>query len=269
MGKIRLLYDENTKIRFKIRDIIQTSLSALEAFLDSISKNYPDLISLVIKNLTSKFQKIKNYNLSLNLELTRFQDYPRLMDENINMILSLVKFTKYQEKSIDEEIDIEVSDLIHTFNHFEYCFVESLMKILPFGEVINYYQNFLNDLTKSKRNPDNYIENMQDLADHLRNFSERWHDLEAILEIINEEKMVCKVTKCRWAEDLKDIDPEIGYTMMCHQDFERAKNFNPNFVLTRNHTLMKGDEYCDFCYHDIRNNKDIIHPSDDFWDEFN
>lgn len=269
MTKMRFKCIKNSKIKFRIKDIIQMSLSGLEAFLDNISKNYPDLLEIVINNLTSHFEKIKDYNVSLNLELKGFQEYPQLMNKSINIILYLVQFTKYQQISIDEEIEIEVSDLIHTFNHFEYYFIESLMKILSVEEAINHYQNFVNELTESKRDPKNYLENLQDLANNFKNFSERWHDLEAILEIIDKEKLVYKIKKCRWAEDLKDFDPEIGYTMICHQDFERAKNFNPNFVLTRNHTLMEGDEFCDFCYHDTRNKKDISHPSNDFWNKFN
>ena len=32
---------------------------------------------------------------------------------------------------------------------------------------------------------------------------------------------------------------------------------------------MEGDEYCDFCYHDTRKEKKVVHPSDDFWNKFN
>jgi len=212
---------------------------------------------------------MEDNNVSLNLELNRFQDLLLLVAKSINMILYLVQFTKYQEKSIDMEMDIEVTDLIHTFNHFEYSFIESLMKTLTFEEAINYYQNFVNELTKSRRDPGKYLKDLPELSNNFRDFSKRWHDLEAILEIKNDEKMVYKITKCRWAEDLKFIDSKIGYTIMCHQDFERTKNFNPDFVLTRKHTLMEGDEYCDFCYHDTRKEKELVHPSNDFWNKFN
>lgn len=60
MTKIRFKCIKNSKIKFKIKDIIQMSLSGLEAFLDNISKNYPDLLEIVINNLTSHFEKIKD-----------------------------------------------------------------------------------------------------------------------------------------------------------------------------------------------------------------
>jgi hypothetical protein len=143
------------------------------------------------------------------------------------------------------------------------------MEILTFEEVIDYYRNFVEVLTKSRRDPKNYVNNLRELSKNFGDFSERWHDLEATLEIIDEQTMVYKIKKCRWAEDLKDFDSKIGYSIMCHQDFERARNFNPNFLLTRNYTIMEGNEYCDFCYHDTRNKKNIVHPSNDFWEKFN
>lgn len=268
MGKIRFYCDENSTIKFKIKDIVQMCLSGLEAFLDNISEKNPSSLNIIIKVLTSRFEKTRDFNISLNSEYKQFQEFPKLVDKSINMILSLVKFTEYQPKSIEEEINLKVTDIIHTLNHFEYYFIDSLLEIMPFQEVIKYYQNFVNELTQSRKDPSNYLNSLQDLASNFKAFSEKWHDLEATLEIIHEGKMVYKVKKCRWAEDLKHFEPEIGYTLMCHQDFERVKNFNPHFVLTRKHTLMESGEYCDFCYHDTRNIKDISHPSKEFWKEF-
>ena len=52
------------------------------------------------------------------------------------------------------------------------------------------------------------------------------------------------------------------YAMLCYSDFQGAKNLNPNFILTRTKTIMMGDEYCDFCYHDTQKVKEITHPSE-------
>jgi hypothetical protein len=226
-------------------------------------------MDVIIKNITLQFKIIKDYNLSLNLELMRFQEYPQLIKKNINTILYLVKFTKYQNKAIDKELNLEVSDIIHTFNHFEYYFVDSLTKILPYKEVIKLIQNFIDELTHSKRELKNYLNNLQELLNNFQNFLEKWHDLDDSLEIINGKKLIYKIKKYMWAEVLKEFKPEIGNTLMYHQDFKKAKNLNPNFVHTRTHTLMKGDEPCDFCYHNTRNIKDIYHPSNEFWHNFN
>ncbi len=55
--------------------------------------------------------------------------------------------------------------------------------------------------------------------------------------------------------------------MLCYSDFQGAQNLNPNFVLTRTKTLMMGDDYCDFYYHDTRKDKDLSHPRESEFEE--
>ena len=56
---------------------------------------------------------------------------------------------------------------------------------------------------------------------------------------------------------MKGLDSELSYFMTCYTDFENTKNLNPDFILTRSKTLMMGDDYCDFCYHDKRKVKEV------------
>ena len=262
IGKINFTCNESANIRFKIKNIIQMSLAGLEAFLENVSKKIPNSLNTIVDHLISEFEKIEDYHVSLSTDYKILRNNPQLINKSINIILSLLNFPKYQQNSIDEEIDVDVTDIIHAFNHFEYFFIDSLLKIMSREEAIKYYQNFVNKLTQSRRDPTKYLDTLQDLVKNFKEFSERWHDLEAVLEIIDEGKLIYKIKKCRWAEDLKNFKPEIGYTLMCHQDYERAKNFNPNFILTRTKTILMGDDYCDFCYHDTRKDKDLTHPSE-------
>lgn len=90
---------------------------------------------------------------------------------------------------------------------------------------------------------------------------------ECVIGPLDEERLLYKVKKCEWAEMLKDFDVELYDAMMCYSDFQGAKNLNPNFILTRTKTILIGDDYCDFCYHDTRKDQDLTHPSEkDFED---
>ena len=121
---------------------------------------------------------------------------------------------------------------------------------------------------KAQRNPENYFETFEDLIKNLKTIIDNIQTIEAIAEVLDDDKMIFKITKCKWAEMLRDLDPEFGFAMLCSTDYEQAKNYNPDFVLTRNNTLMEGDDYCDFCYHDTRTEKEITHPTDQFWKEY-
>ena len=77
-----------------------------------------------------------------------------------------------------------------------------------------------------------------------------------------------KVTRCMWVEILKEFgDPELGYAVACHCDFQSAKYIGKNFRLTRTRTLMQGDEICDFCWHDVSIDKEMKHAPEEFWQE--
>ena len=60
--------------------------------------------------------------------------------------------------------------------------------------------------------------------------------------------MVSHVDRCLWKEILESYgDSELAYLTSCYLDFRVTELLNPNFMLTRPKTVMRGDKYCDFC----------------------
>ncbi len=58
-----------------------------------------------------------------------------------------------------------------------------------------------------------------------------------------------RVKKCLWAKAFRDGDAaDIGYAMVCYPDYAVAKSLNPKLRLTRNRTLMQGDDSCGLRY---------------------
>jgi len=255
-------YNERAKLKFKIRDVINPCLNGLETFLKDARKKIPGSFPTIIDSLNNFYGNIKNYNVSINSEHEILNHYPKILKGSLNHALSLVNYTKYDPDSIDEEIDIDAYDLIRTFTQFEYFFMNSLLKVMSREEAIEYVKNMANEIAQSRRDPDRYVNSFKELIDRFTTNLERWGAQEIVYDIVNEGKMLYKVKKCRWAEVLKDFDLELCYAMNCYSDFENAKNQNPNFILTRTKTILMGDDYCDFCYHDSRKDRDITHPSE-------
>ncbi|KKK68372.1 hypothetical protein LCGC14_2944710 [marine sediment metagenome] len=135
-------------------------------------------------------------------------------------------------------------------------------------EALKYIENQEADKVREQRNPENYYETFKDLIKYLKDIIDNLQTQEAIAELLEDDRMVFKITKCKWAELMKYLDPEFGYAMLCSTDYELAKNYNPDFILTRNKTLMEGNDHCDFCYHDTRKEKEINHPTNQFWKEY-
>lgn len=56
------------------------------------------------------------------------------------------------------------------------------------------------------------------------------------------------VTRCKYAEMYKKYGLEdLGYILSCSRDGSLFEGFNQDLRFTRDHTIMEGDDYCDFC----------------------
>jgi len=222
----------------------------------------PDSFPVIIENLKNFYEKIEKYNVSIDSEYDILSQYPKILNGSLNHVLALINYTKYNPDSIDDEIEIYALDLVRTFTQFEYFFMISLLEIMSHKEAIEYIKRMADDIVHSRKDPSRYIETTEGIIGRFAVNVERWQAQDIVADMSDDEKLLYKVKKCRWAEVLKDFDPELSYAIMCYTDFENAKNLNPNFILTRTKTKLMGDEYCDFCYHDTRKEREITHPSE-------
>ena len=262
MKNIIGIYNDNAKLPYKIRDIITPCLNGLNLFLKKINEDIPDSFSTIVDNLRVFYEKIENYYVLFNSDFELLNQYPTIMNGSKNHVLSLLNYNKYDSASIDDEIDVYALDLVRVFTHFEYFFTISLSKIMSHEEAIKYVKNLTDEVSLSRNNPENYVDSFIESMDRFKNNLGRWQMQDSVSGPLDEERLLYKVKRCEWAEALKDFDSELCYAMLCYSDFQGAKNLNPNFILTRKKTIMMGDNYCDFCYHDTRKVEEIIHPSE-------
>ncbi len=255
-------YDKNTKLNYKIHDLITQSLNGFDRFLKDLKAKIPDSFLTIVENLKEFYKKIENYDVSFKSDFDILNQYPALVIGSKNHVLSLVNYKKYNPVSINDEIEIFTLDLVRTFTQFEYALMESLLKIMTREEAIEYIKKLSDEVSLSRRNPDNFVDSFEESIERFKKNLGRWRMQECVTGPLDEEKLLYKVKKCEWAEALKVFDSELCYAMLCYSDFQGAQNLNPNFILTRTKTLMMGDEYCDFCYHDTRKNNDLSHPSE-------
>ena len=63
----------------------------------------------------------------------------------------------------------------------------------------------------------------------------------------NDKQLEIKFTECLFAKTFRESKAaDIGYAGFCHQDYGMAKKFNLKLKLTRDKTLMQGDDCCHF-----------------------
>ncbi len=260
-------YDEDTKLNYKIHDLISQSLNGLDRFLKDLKAKIPESFLTTVEYLNDFYEKIEIFDVSFKSDFEILNQHPALVNGSKNHVLSLVNYSKYNSSSINDEIEIYTLDIVRVFTHFEYCLMESLLKIMSRDEAIEYIKNLSDEVSLSRRNPDNYVNSFEESTERFKNNLGRWRMQESVSGPLDEARLLYKVKRCEWAEALKDFDSELCYAMLCYSDFQGAQNLNPNFILTRTKTLMKGDEYCDFCYHDTRKDKDLSHPPESEFEE--
>jgi L-2-amino-thiazoline-4-carboxylic acid hydrolase len=63
----------------------------------------------------------------------------------------------------------------------------------------------------------------------------------------NENVLEIRYTECLWAKTFREADAaDIGYAVVCYQDYPDAKAYNPKLTLIREKTLMQGHDCCHF-----------------------
>ena len=260
--------DEKATIKVNIMDFIVNSLEGFEDFLNYIKKEKGDLVNAIIEEAISQSKDVEDFGIQVEAEFNILQNNPVFYNMIINTLLDLLNYPKYKKKPLKEEIIVDVLDLVKGYILFDYLQASSILAAMSREEAINLIQNYIRVTIESRSNSANFIESLKDYVNTLKNTTMMWQTHDGILKLCNDEKLVYKIRKCRWAEVLQDCDKEICYSMMCYQDLFQVKNLNPDFNLTRTKTIMQGDDYCDFCYHDERKVKEIIHPSEKFWNNF-
>ena len=79
-----------------------------------------------------------------------------------------------------------------------------------------------------------------------------WEKDDALeIEVLNDnhERYDYDVKRCRYAEMYHEMGlGEIGFLLSCNRDSKFIEGYAPHVKLTRPHTVMNGDGFCDFRY---------------------
>lgn len=71
------------------------------------------------------------------------------------------------------------------------------------------------------------------------------------IEVISKDsaRYEYRVTRCKYAEMYQELGlEEIGSLLSCNRDAKFIEGYAPHIEFKREHTIMKGDGFCDFCY---------------------
>ncbi|MFX0051539.1 MAG: L-2-amino-thiazoline-4-carboxylic acid hydrolase, partial [Candidatus Hermodarchaeota archaeon] len=264
----RNYFDENGTISFDLLQHLKLNISKFELFLKKVTQRFPKKIDKYLRNLDNELARAIKIQSDIEIEgdYPILSTYPGLLQKCKNVLLSYMNYENYQSQPLEEKITIKFSDFIRSDGlavggFFSYTVVGSLKSIMSREEALTFWKKFSDEWISTSKTPEMEVET---LNEHFQKANQRLKEIKThnYFEIkISDGKAGEKVTECLWPEVMKELkDKEICDAISCYYDFQQAKNFNSNFVLTRTKTLMRGDSYCDFMYHDLRLVDQVKHP---------
>ncbi|MFX0126097.1 MAG: L-2-amino-thiazoline-4-carboxylic acid hydrolase, partial [Candidatus Hodarchaeota archaeon] len=266
----RNYFDENGTISFDLLQHLKLNLSKFDVFLMNVKEKFPKKIDkylVTFENELDRAIKIQS-DIEIEGEYPILGTYPGLLQKCKNALLSYMNYENYKSQRLKEKITIKVKDFIRSDGwavggFFSYTAVNSLKSIMDREEALTFWKKFFDEWISSRKNSEIEVET---LDEHFKNANQLFKEIRThnYIEIkISDGKAGDKVIKCLWPEVMRELeDKEICDAICCYYDYQNAKNENSNFVLTRTKTLMMGNNYCDFMYHDTRLVDQVEHPDE-------
>lgn len=260
-------YSDKAVVEIEIKDFLVDGLSRLGIFITWLKLEYPDLCNNVLEDLENRFGNSEEIFIPSDFDSPNYEEHLRLFKKASGVFVTKNNHSKYNITLDNNKFEINVTDMLRSRLLFHYYLAISLTSIMTKNKAIKEFQKFIDYKTQLSRDPNEYFDDIEEINKD-ETFQKYYQSHNIVQFSLEKGKIGTKVTKCKWYDVMKELnDPEFSYAVCCHFDFEVTKNMNPNFELTRTKTLMQGNEYCDFCYHDTRIVKEVIHPSEEFWDK--
>jgi len=277
-------YDENFKIDFNLRNLVNRVLLHLNSFLEYLADKHPDYFLPYIRALGKRlsdiikeeevsavvFSLLRNYRLKQKGKDLVILDFFRLLQSKLIEVIKItLNLNKYYFTKQGKKLRIKIFDRTKGRTVPLYLIAVSLMDFMPRDEAIEFYKNYIDYTYESRGITPPTMEFVEEMVELFNREYKQTHNYTAFKT--EEGKIGVKVKKCMIQEALRDFDKnydkELAYYINCYSDFLTTKRMNKNFNLTRNKTIMIGNSYCDFCWTDKRIVKEIEHPDKAFWVE--
>jgi hypothetical protein len=267
-------YNPKQKVKFSPVGFIERRvLISLDHLLAVLFQYNPAIQRLFIDKLISKIKPLitTNYVKSKSIDITKMLDkmdnlknYPELAELMFNLS---IKFCKLPQNVPWENVEIEILDgnIARGYSFPLYYQVLVLAEVAGKDKASDLYKKH-QELFREKHQQIQKFEDLDAVREFFIKGAQNWGNVLIISEV-TDGKLIVRRDHCLYSEVLREFnDPEITSLILCSGDFSYWKATNPDFVLTRQYTLMESHSYCDFVFHDKRINDEIIHPSQEFFD---
>ena len=267
-------YNENMTQIMNIPVMLKANVEAageiLNFFIEKKNIDKESLISAILEVIPAYSEDynsvISNFPVEVDEKWKAILEPSNLIKLLKCVFFTTINFKKYEKKVQDGKVELDMEDAVPGYYLCEFCVCKALTKVLPLDKAIEHIQTYTK-LIHERPNPRRKkFDKLSEFREWLEPLCRDSHEFISDIEEDDSEYRFY-VTKCWWAEALQKYNsPEIFTAMICYGDYSSAKQYNENFILTRNKTRM-GDDCCDFCYQDTRKKHKTSHLPEEKWKE--
>ncbi len=255
----------------------QTILKRLNYLIGFIKKEKPEILQSYVTKLNIRFVELLNQSyldenivdkIDVNNDFIHLRVYPDLIHNSLNYYLQLLD-VGFSEKWTEDKIKVPNRRYIQSFLYHRYYNALVLTEILGRNLGIQLFKDYIDSYVKSIASGRPKYETLEEFREaRIPRESDSpnigWVIIQGVIE---NGKFPQRKDTCMWDDAIKELpDIELRYLAACYGDFQSYNNNNENFILTMEHTIVKGDPYCSCILHDTRINDDLTHPPKEFFD---
>ena len=278
-------YDENYEVEFHLRNFVNRILLELNSFLEYLVNFHPDYFLPYVRVLGKEFSRIiaekqdlpeavqsllKNFRLQRRDGKELIVDFFRILRNKLIQVSKIsLNLQKYYVSRRTKKMQITILDRVSGRIIPKYIMAVVLKEIMPREEALQFYKGYLEYLYIDGEKREPIMEMIEQMLELYESEYKETFNFTALK--IDQGKVGIKIEKCMTHQALKHLlngfDKEFGYLVACYPDFLTINRMNESFVLTREKSLMMGNSYCDFCWHDKRLVEKVEHPEKEFWEQ--
>lgn len=251
------------------------TLRRLDHLLGIVGECGPDTLAAYVNTLNVHYQNLIASDLATmrSIDLAGLIVQQEFLKDRLELARSILNY-HLQVLSLPDGKDWQRSsfklaqrNVLRSVLVPAYYNLQILIETIGRKEAFALYKRFITQYTRARQTADNQYENVREVMEsRLKPVQEpsEWVMVHGMLE---DGKYAYKNENCLWIDALADLpDADIKYYVCCYGDFQGAKLWNEQFVLTMEHTIARGDPYCSRVVHDTRVDWHLQHPKREFWD---
>jgi hypothetical protein len=253
-------------------------LKRMNYLLGFLSEKYPLRLEHYVKNLKTKYRSLIRNDLveASGLNLTPIFLEMEYLIQNSDMVKDYLNYyfelldLKTSDDWLKRTIKVPKANYLRAFLYPDYYNLLILTETIGMEEAIKLWKRYITHYIIDNRTQDNNVDDVEYIFKSRTSEERRDSEWVIVHGIIADGKYAYKNENCTWVDVMKQLpDQELKYYVCCYGDYEYARSYGENIVLTMEHTIAEGAPYCSRVLHDTRVDWKLEHPLKEFWDNFN